>query len=97
MPRLPKYVIVFPETPNAPAVPPDDLVREVQDLVRRSMELGRLPAELDPELARYMRLDSFDPDYIEAWRLGRPLPRSSDSGLALRSAQREGESWQHSP
>jgi hypothetical protein len=72
---MPKYMIVFPDTPDAPCVPPDDLVRRVEDLVRRSMESGRPPDELDPELARYVRLNPFDPDYIEAWRLGLPLPR----------------------
>ena len=72
---MPKYMIVFPDSPDAPCVPPDDLVRMVEDLVRRSMDLGRQPDELDPELARYVRLNPFDPDYIEAWRLGLRLPR----------------------
>ena len=72
---MPKYLIVFPDTPDAPCVPPDDLVRKVEDLVRRSLELGRPPDELDPDLARYVRLNPFDPDYIEAWRLGLPLLR----------------------
>jgi hypothetical protein len=72
---MPKYMIVFPATSDAPYVPPDDLVRKVEDLVRRSMESGQPPDELDPELARYVQLNPFDPDYIEAWRLDRPLPR----------------------
>jgi hypothetical protein len=75
MPKMAKYMIVFPDTPDAPFAPPDDLVRKVEDLVRRSMELGRPPEELDPDLARYVWLNPFDPDYIEAWRLGLPLPR----------------------
>ena len=70
-----KYVIVFPETPDAPFYPPADLVRRVEDLVRRAMKLGRPPSELDPELARYVALNMLHPDYIEAWRLGLPLPR----------------------
>jgi hypothetical protein len=72
---MPKYSIVFPVTPDAPAVPSDDLVRKVEDLVRRAMESGQPPDELDPDLARYVRLNPFDPDYIQAWRLDRPLPR----------------------
>jgi hypothetical protein len=39
------------------------------------MALGRPPDELDPELARYVWVNPMDPDYIEAWRLGLPLPR----------------------
>jgi hypothetical protein len=70
-----KYLIVFPETPDSPAVPPEELVQQVQELVRRAMELGRPPEELDPELARYVMLNPYHPDYIEAWRLGLPLPR----------------------
>lgn len=58
---MPKYTIVFPEKPDdAPAVPPEELVRKVEELVRRSMELGQSPEVLDPELAKYVILDPFD-------------------------------------
>ena len=58
---MPKYLIVFPERPDdVPAVPPDELVRKVNDLVRRSIELGQTPEALDPELARYVTVDPFD-------------------------------------
>lgn len=58
---MPKCMIVFPEGPDdAPAVPPEELVRKVEELVRRSMELGESPEVLDPELARYVLVDPFD-------------------------------------
>jgi len=58
---MPKYMIVFPERPDdVPAVPPEELVRKVEELVRRSIELGQPPEVLDPELARYVLVDPFD-------------------------------------
>jgi hypothetical protein len=65
---MPKYTILFPERPgHMPAVPPEDFVRKVQDLVRRSIELGQPPESLDPALARYIAVgDPFDaPDAVD--------------------------------
>jgi hypothetical protein len=72
---MPKYMIVFPERPDdAPAVPPEELARKVEDLVRRSMELGQSPEVLDPELARYVILDPFD------------VPRAADEAASQSDA-----------
>jgi hypothetical protein len=57
--RIPKYSIVFPEGPDAPEAPPEDLVRKVEDLLRRAIKLGKPMEALDPELAMYIALDSF--------------------------------------
>jgi hypothetical protein len=50
---MPKYVAVFPETADSPAVPSEELVREV-------MEALKSPAPLATPFAKYLVADPFD-------------------------------------
>jgi len=53
-----KYVVCFPETPDSPAVPPEELVRAV-------LELKNSPRPLDSPLSRYLVPDPFEPPPTE--------------------------------